>query len=244
MARLESAIWSVVAFLIAGAGIAYFVDFAQTQKQASDVGFDSVAQMQRAAESGIGDGEAWRQKLVAENQRSEVELRAKIEAGRAEERRALFNKISFSPYIGTGTFYTIQDLNEATIALSVYEDAIRRAREASPTLAETKIIAAADKKLKDSKRASYPKLRRAFGQIAQKILWIDDFKVNQAPTGLSDHITFIHHSFVLRRNIQEAHNKISSYLSDVRFRKACYSGSESTYSELICYEPFHNGDDW
>lgn len=77
------------------------------------------------------------------------------------------------------------------------------------------------KKLAQVQANRFPKLRKQFGEITNKKLWIEDGAAEVKGTG-NRTITLIHGSFAANRNIAEMQQSLSEILRSLRFTRSEY----------------------
>jgi len=216
--------------------IAYLAD-----DQARNLGFSDAIEMRRAEKAGIVNAPLWRQKLadeerakaqLSEDRENEANARAKAEA---KHRRDLQMRAVTALAESSGkTDVKITSMGEARAAIKTWFDFERAGREVmtdAPTDSEIKAINAAQAKIRQLKRVTFPRARRAFEKIAGEKSWIDEYVVKVSGKR-AQLIQFDHKRFAANKNAVSAHEAILPTLMEFRFKKACYAAAR----RRTCYD--------
>lgn len=228
----------VASLSAAGVGL-YFDD-----QKAKTEGFASIFEKTSARNQGFKNKAEWQEHLALEEhrlatERAEAQKRhTALEEEQKQKKRAdLFRAVNLALSTSMEHDRAYNSLSEAYGAINDFklaDNIVISAREASPSIDEKKLIDRLEKKVKDGRNFSFPILRAFFERYATRELWSNDFKVRVSGKR-KENIQFIHHSFALNKNKQDAHEKLVQSLRDFNFRKACYAWSESSFAEQACY---------
>ena len=214
---------------------------------AVQLGFDGIADMEKAEAAGIKDPVAWRGKVAADaaEARRKAEEQAVRAAKLAEEvkiaaaakrRNAQLEALTIFVKAPMNTDVNLTTLAEHGALLSIWRDFDVILGEFSPqSKDEARVLDQASAKLTTMKAKVYPRLRKSFEKVAGQELWVNDAKV-QVSGPRNENVLFVQHGFVLNRNIQESMNAAQDMLERLGFKKACFASSTSEYAERWCYQ--------